>query len=230
MKIRRRDERGHFDHGWLETYHTFSFGDYYDPAHIRFRVLRVMNEDFIAPGAGFPMHGHRDMEIVTYVLEGALEHQDSLGNRGVIAAGELQRMSAGTGIEHSEANASATEPVHLYQVWILPRERGTRPSYEQKKMTLTSGNGWQLAAGPDGGESSLWIGQDARIYLARFEAGERLPVDLPTGRSAWLQVLAGAAQVAGESLAAGDGLAHESTARFFLETANFAEVMLFDLP
>src|SRR5947208_2815335 len=164
--LRQAAERGHFNHGWLDTYHTFSFGDYYDPTHMGFRALRVINEDRVAPGQGFGMHGHRDMEIVTIVLEGALEHRDSLGNGEVLRPGELQRMSAGTGIRHSEFNPSPTEPVHLYQIWLWPRAQGLTPSYEQKPFdSKQKRDRLQLVAAPDGRDGSLTIHQDAELYL-----------------------------------------------------------------
>jgi len=175
ITVRRSHERGHFNHGWLDTFHTFSFGDYFDPAHVQFRDLRVMNEDRVAPGQGFGMHGHRDMEIVTYVLSGALEHRDSLGNGEVLRPGELQRMTAGTGIRHSEFNPSETEPVHLYQIWILPEQRGLTPSYEQKKIAdLGRPGAWRLVASPDAAEGSLRIHQKARLYLATLEPSQTL--------------------------------------------------------
>src|SRR5436190_17208179 len=167
FNIRKSSDRGHFNHGWLDTYHTFSFGDYYDPAQMGFRSLRVMNEDRVAPGGGFGMHGHRDMEIVTLVLSGALEHKDSLGHGEALRPGELQHMTAGRGIRHSEFNPSATESVHLYQIWLLPRVAGLPPSYSQKAFDPAQRNGqWQLVASPDGADGSLRIEQEARIYLA----------------------------------------------------------------
>src|SRR5438128_9718659 len=167
IQVRKSTERGHFDHGWLDTYHTFSFGDYYDPAQMGFRVLRVMNDDRVQPGQGFGMHGHRDMEIITYILEGQLQHKDSLGNGSIITAGELQRMSAGTGFRHSEFNPSASEAVHLYQIWLLPDRQGIKPSYEQRPFGGDEKRGkLRLVASPGGAEGSLTINQDARVYLA----------------------------------------------------------------
>ena len=192
LTIRKAADRGHFDHGWLDTYHTFSFADYYDAAWMGFRSLRVMNEDRVAPGGGFGMHGHRDMEIVTIVLSGALEHKDSLGNGEVLRPGEFQRMTAGTGIRHSEFNPSTSEPVHLYQIWLLPRTTGLTPSYEQKPFDAAGRAGrWQLVASPDGAEGSLSIQQDARIYLANLDAETQLEYKLHSGRQGWLQVLRG---------------------------------------
>lgn len=230
IAVRKSQDRGHLNHGWLDTFHTFSFGDYYDPRHMQFRALRVMNEDRVAPGQGFGMHGHRDMEIVTYVLEGALEHRDSLGNGSVLRPGELQRMTAGTGIRHSEFNPSASEPVHLYQIWLLPERPGLTPSYEQKPVPrAVVGGGWQLAASPDGAAGSLLIHQDARIYLARLEAGQTLDHVVTPGRHAWLQVLRGGVELAGTQLAAGDGAAVSDEPRLRLVAEQPAEVMLFDL-
>ncbi len=228
--IRRSQDRGHFDHGWLDTYHTFAFGDYFDPDHVQFRALRVMNEDRIAAGQGFGMHGHRDMEIVTLVLEGALEHRDSLGNGEVLRPGELQRMSAGTGIRHSEFNPSQSEPVHLYQIWLVPDRRGLTPEYEQKAFDPAGQQDrWQLAASPDGAEGSLRIHQDARIFLARLSAGGQLRHEISPGRDAWLQVLRGGVGVGGERLTAGDGLAVSNEPEIHLAAESAAEVMLFDL-
>ncbi|HVU86661.1 MAG TPA: pirin family protein [Pirellulales bacterium] len=230
FQVRRANERGHFDHGWLNTFHTFSFGDYYDPAHTQFRALRVMNEDTVAPGQGFGMHGHRDMEIVTYVLSGALEHRDSLGNGEVLRPGELQRMAAGTGIRHSEFNPSATELVHLYQIWLLPERTGLTPGYEQKSFADAMRPGqWLLVASPDAADGSLHIRQDARLYLAQLEAGQQLSREIPAGRHAWLQVLRGGVNVGGASLAAGDGVAVSNERQISLASQGASEVLLFDL-
>src|ERR1051326_988262 len=167
IRVRKAAERGHFDHGWLDTHHTFAFGDYYDPAHMGFRSLRVINDDRVHPGQGFGMHGHRDMEIVTYVLEGALEHKDSMGNGSVLKAGELQRMTAGTGVRHSEFNPSAREPVHLYQIWLLPERRGLEPGYEERRFDQEEKrNRLRLVASPEGRLDSLKIHQDADLYLS----------------------------------------------------------------
>lgn len=230
MQIRRGHERGHFDHGWLNTYHTFSFADYYDSAQMGFRTLRVINEDRVAPGMGFGMHGHRDMEIVTVVLSGALEHRDSLGNGEVLRPGEVQHMTAGTGIRHSEFNPSPTEPVHLYQIWLLPdRERRT-PGYEQKAFAeVEKQNRWRLVASPDGHDGSLTIHQDARLYLASLTAGQGLRHEIARARHAWLQVLRGDVVVNGTTLAAGDGAALSNEAGLSVQAAGAAEVLLFDL-
>jgi quercetin 2,3-dioxygenase len=229
--LRKSSDRGHFDHGWLSTYHTFSFADYYDAAHMGFRSLRVINEDRVAPGAGFGMHGHRDMEIVTCVLSGELEHKDSLGHGEVLRPGELQHMSAGRGIRHSEFNPSATEPVHLYQIWIEPRETGLTPSYSQKAFNPADrACRWQLVASPDGAEGSLKIQQDARIYLADLTSDSELTCEMNEGRYAWLQVLRGTLTVNGQPLAAGDGVAVSHERQLQLSAVAPAEVMLFDLP
>jgi quercetin 2,3-dioxygenase len=229
--IRRGQERGHFDHGWLNTYHTFSFGDYYDPAQMGFSVLRVINEDRVAPGAGFGMHGHRDMEIVTLVLSGALEHKDSLGNGGVLRPGELQHMSAGSGIRHSEFNPSPNEEVHLYQIWLLPREKGLAPSYGQKTFDKRGRDGrWQIVASADGRDGSLKIAQEATLLLADLNAGAELDYDFGAGRRGWLQVLRGAVGIGGEQLSAGDAVALEGEKRLTCRCEEMAEVLLFDLP
>jgi hypothetical protein len=231
LKIRRANERGHFDHGWLDTYHTFSFSEYHDPAHHEFRVLRVINEDRVAPGMGFGTHGHRDMEIITYVLEGALEHKDSMGNGEILRPGEFQRMSAGTGIQHSEFNPSATEPVHLYQIWLFPSQKGIKPSYEQKSYPLTERQGkLRLVAAPDGAEGALRINQDARIYLSTLAAGDEVTHPLAAGRHAWLQVLRGSVTANGQVLQVSDGLAVSDETDLKIAAQAQSEIMLFDLP
>ncbi|HEY2413868.1 MAG TPA: pirin family protein [Pirellulaceae bacterium] len=228
FKIRRSAERGHFDHGWLDTYHTFSFGDYYDPAQMDFRALRVINEDRVAPGGGFGMHGHRDMEIVTCVLSGALEHKDSLGHGEVLRPGEMQHMSAGRGIRHSEFNPSATEPVHLYQIWLMPRTNGLTPSYSQKAFAKDNRQGqWQLVASPDGSAGSLKIEQDAKVYLATVKG--QIDFTLASGRYGWLQVMGGELKLGSELLKAGDGVAISEEPKITLLADSPAEVMLFDL-
>lgn len=230
IRLRPSNERGHFDHGWLNTYHTFSFSSYQDPEHERFRSLRVMNEDFVAGGQGFGEHGHRDMEIVTYVLSGALAHKDSMGNGEVLRPGEFQRMTAGKGIRHSEFNASPDEPVHLYQIWLLPDRNGHEPSYEQKPFDSAGRrNRLQLVASPDGAEGSLTIHQDARIYLADLDADRELTLDLKPGRHAWLQVLRGAVELNGVRMETSDGAAVSEEAALRLRASGAAEVMLFDL-
>jgi hypothetical protein len=231
IDIRKAHDRGHAHHGWLDTWHTFSFADYQDPAHVHFRALRVMNEDRVAPGRGFGTHPHHDMEIVTYVLEGALEHQDSMGNGEVLRPGEFQRMSAGTGITHSEFNPSPTEPVHLYQIWLFPERKGITPSYEQKRFPDEGRRDrLQLVASPDAAEESLLIHQDARIYLAALGAERPVRHDLAAGRHAWLQVLRGAVTLNGQPLQTSDGAAVSDEAALTVEaTTQAAELMLFDL-
>jgi redox-sensitive bicupin YhaK (pirin superfamily) len=230
IRVRKASERGHFDHGWLDTYHTFSFGDYYDPAHLGFRALRVINDDRVQPGRGFGMHGHRDMEIVTYVLEGAIQHRDSLGNGSVLRPGELQHMTAGTGVRHSEFNPSDREEVHLYQIWLLPEREGLRPGYEQKAFPEEERRGTlRLVASPAGEHGALPIRQDARIYLATLPAGEAVAHALKPGRHAWLQVLRGTAALNGQGLAAGDGAAVSQEEKLEIKGQDDAEVMLFDL-
>lgn len=235
-QIRPSAQRGFFDHGWLRSYHTFSFADYRDPQHVHFRTLRVMNEDWVAPGQGFGEHPHRDMEIVTYVLEGQLEHRDSMGNGEILRPGEFQRMSAGTGITHSEFNPSPTEPLHLYQIWLFPAEKGIKPSYEQRLFPQADRNGcWQLVAAPldeivaSQKNPPLTIHQDASIYLANLAPGQSLTHELDVQRHAWLQVLRGGADIDDFSLSAGDGLAISQEAEFQVSSRQGAELMLFDL-
>jgi len=231
FRIRKASDRGHADHGWLNTYHTFSFSDYQDPAHMGFRSLRVMNEDRVAPGQGFGTHGHADMEIITYVLEGAVAHKDSMGNGSVLRPGEFQRMSAGTGVRHSEFNPSATEPVHFYQIWLLPRSKGVRPIYDQKFFAEDEKRGKiRLVASPDGATGSLKIHQDARVILSALQPGESVKQELARGRHAWLQVLRGHVNVNGTPLATSDGVAiSEERGVTIVGEKGPAEVMLFDL-
>jgi quercetin 2,3-dioxygenase len=230
ITLRPADERGHADHGWLDTYHTFSFSSYRDPRHMHFRALRVMNEDVVAPGQGFGTHPHDNMEIVTYVLSGALEHRDSMGNGEVLRPGEFQRMSAGTGITHSEFNPSASEPVHLYQIWLFPEQKGIEPSYEQKRFDEAERhNRLRLVASPDAADASLTIHADARVYLASLDAGQEVTQQLAAGRHAWLQVLRGAVTLNGQPLATSDGAAVSEEATLTIGAAEDAEIMLFDL-
>jgi redox-sensitive bicupin YhaK (pirin superfamily) len=230
VRIRKASERGHFDHGWLDTYHSFSFSRYYDPRHMGFRALRVINEDRVAPGRGFGTHPHDNMEIVTYVLSGALAHRDSLGTGSTIRPGELQRMTAGTGIAHSEFNPSADEPVHLYQIWLLPEREGLEPSYEQKDFPEEERrNRLRLVASPDGRDGSLTIRQDARLYLATLDEGREVAHDLAPGRHAWLQVLRGGVALEGHVLAAGDGAALSDERALAIRADGPSEVLLFDL-
>jgi redox-sensitive bicupin YhaK (pirin superfamily) len=232
IRVRPASERGHANHGWLDTYHTFSFDTYHDPAHMGFRSLRVINEDLVAGGKGFPPHAHRDMEIVTYILEGALEHRDSMGNGGVIRPGEVQRMSAGTGVTHSEYNPSATESVHLLQIWIRPEARNLTPSYEQKKFDVAGRRGrLQLVASREARDGSVKIHQDASLYAAALAPGEKVRHKLAAGRHAWLQVARGAVMLNGQSLKAGDGAAvsDEPALDIAGDGSGESELLLFDL-
>jgi redox-sensitive bicupin YhaK (pirin superfamily) len=230
ITLRKANERGHADLGWLNSYHTFSFSSYRDPAHVHFRALRVMNEDFVAPGQGFGTHPHEDMEIVTYVLEGALEHRDSMGNGEVLRPGEFQRMSAGTGITHSEFNPSPTEPVHLYQIWLFPERKGIEPSYEQKRFAEDERhNQLRLVASPDAAQGSLLIHQDARVFLSSLDEGKQVTHQLAAGRHAWLQVLRGRATLNGQQLDSSDGAAVSEESALTVRANNAAEIMLFDL-
>jgi quercetin 2,3-dioxygenase len=229
ISIRRASERGHFDHGWLNTFHTFSFADYHDPAFMGFRSLRVINEDRVAPGQGFGEHRHRDMEIVSYVLEGALAHRDSMGNSGVIRPGDVQRMSAGTGVRHSEFNGSKTEPVHFLQVWILPERQGTSPGYEQKTFPETEKRGrLRLIGSRDGREGSVTIQQDVELYASVLEDGERARHRLAPGRHAWIQVARGEVELNGIELGPGDGAAITGESELDA-TGRESELLLFDL-
>ncbi|MGB9105772.1 MAG: pirin family protein, partial [Terriglobales bacterium] len=206
ITLRPAAERGHFDHGWLNTYHTFSFADYHDPRHTHFRGLRVINEDTVQPGGGFGAHPHRDMEIITYILEGALAHKDSMGTGSTIVPGDVQRMSAGTGVLHSEFNHSRDELVHLLQIWIFPDERGLKPSYEQKTFAAEEKlNRLRLVASPDASDGSVILHSDARVYGSLLEPGASVTHALAQGRGAWIQVVSGAIEVNGKWLAAGDG-------------------------
>jgi len=230
IRVRKAVERGHLSHGWLDTYHTFSFGDYYDPDQMGFRSLRVMNEDRVQSGQGFGMHGHRDMEIVTYILAGSLEHKDSLGNGSVMRAGDLQRMTAGTGVRHSEFNPSPDESVHLYQIWLLPERKGLEPGYEQLAVAEEQKRGrFHLVASPDGAEGGLTIRQDARLYLASLLPGETVSHHIEPGRAAWLQVVRGSVNLAGQTLAAGDGVAVVDEDAVTVDAATPSEVLLFNL-
>lgn len=240
--VRRSADRGHFDHGWLDTYHTFSFGDYHDPRQMGFRALRVINEDRVKAGAGFGMHPHRDMEIITCILSGALEHKDSLGSGSIIRPDDLQRMTAGTGILHSEFNPSPNEPVHLLQIWLLPRVRGLTPSYEEKKFPAADRHDrWQLVASEDGRDGSLSINQDVRLFRAQLDANQTLDYRFAPNRYGWLQVAHGRITAAGEAsapaeklaagerLAAGDGLLLENESSLRVTAEEPAELLLFDL-
>ena len=230
MKIRKSDERGHADHGWLDTHFTFSFADYFDPEHVQFRTLRVMNDDRVAGGGGFPTHPHRDMEIVTYVLEGALEHRDSMGNGSVIKPGDVQYMSAGTGVTHSEFNASQTEPVHLYQIWMFPEKKGLKPQYDQKNFTEAEKRGkLRLVASPDGREGSVKIHQDNDLYVTLLGNGESVKHELEPDRHAYVQVARGSVKLNGAKLEEGDGAALSEEKAVELTGVKDAEVLVFDL-
>lgn len=228
IKIRKSNERGHFDHGWLNTFHTFSFADYYDPRNMGFRTLRVINEDTVAPGGGFGTHAHRDMEIVTYVLEGELAHRDSMGNGGVIRPGEVQRMSAGTGVRHSQMNSSDKEPVHFLQIWIVPEHSGISPSYEQKQFEAADRRGTlRLIASPDARDGAVKVHQDVEIYSSLLD-DQKVTHTFKPGRSGWIQVARGEAEVNGQKLSAGDGAA-VSEEKSVEIAGRGAEVLLFDL-
>jgi quercetin 2,3-dioxygenase len=230
INIRKSNDRGHADHGWLNTRFTFSFADYYDPEHVQFRTLRVMNDDYIAGGGGFPMHPHRDMEIVTYVLDGALEHRDSMGNGSVIKPGDVQYMSAGTGVTHSEFNASESEPVHLYQIWMMPDKRGYKPAYDQKNFGEAEKRGkLRLVASPDGRDGAVKIHQDNELYAALLRAGESVKHALKPQRHAYVQVARGSVKLNGTPLETGDGAAISAETSVELTGVNDAEVLLFDL-
>jgi quercetin 2,3-dioxygenase len=230
ITIRRSDDRGHAQHGWLESRHTFSFADYHDPEQMGFRALRVINEDRVQPAAGFGSHPHRDMEILSYVLEGGLAHKDSLGTGSTIRPGDVQRMSAGTGVTHSEFNASPTEPVHFLQIWLLPEKKGIAPSYEQKHFDANQRQGrLQLVASPDGRQGSLTVHQDVAVYDGLLGPGEQAELPLAEGRHAWVQVARGAVKLNGETLRAGDGAAVSAEPGLQLEGIQQGEVLVFDL-
>jgi redox-sensitive bicupin YhaK (pirin superfamily) len=230
INIRRSDERGGGNHGWLNTHHTFSFDQFYDPRWMGFRSLRVINEDWVAAGQGFPFHPHRDMEIITYVLEGALEHKDSLGTGSIIRPGDGQRMSAGRGIRHSEMNSSPTEAAHLLQIWITPDKSGHEPSYEQKAFPEEEKRGkLRLIASPDRKDGSVTIHQDARLYVSLLAPGQEVNHELNKGRHAWLQVAKGAVELNGKKLEQGDGAAISEEKSLSIKGEKDAEVLLFDL-
>ena len=231
LEVRRSAERGYFDHGWLQSYHTFSFADYHDPAWIAYGPLRVINDDRVAPGQGFGKHGHRDMEIITYILEGELEHQDSMGNGSIIRVGDVQRMSAGTGVTHSEFNPSDKQEVHLLQIWIHPEVTRLAPGYEQKHFAAADKRGrLRLIASHDGEDGSVVIHQDARLYAGLFDGAERADFPVAAGRRTWLQVARGAIAVDGTRLQAGDGARTAGPAQLQLHGGAQAEVLVFDLP
>jgi redox-sensitive bicupin YhaK (pirin superfamily) len=231
IQVRRAAERGHAQHGWLDSWHSFSFADYHDPAHMGYSALRVINEDRIQPGTGFGTHGHRDMEIVSYVLEGALAHKDSMGTGSTIVPGDVQRMSAGRGVQHSEFNHSKDGVTHFLQIWIEPNVRGIPPGYEQKHFDAASKRGWmRLVASPDGADGSVTIHQDARIYAGLFDGAERAALPLAVGRKAYLHLVRGGLTVNGTPLGAGDALKMSGVADVVLEKGEGGEALLFDLP
>lgn len=230
LTVRRAEDRGHANHGWLDTHYTFSFADYHDPRHMGFRGLRVINEDRVAPARGFGAHPHRDMEIITVVLSGAVQHRDSMGTGSIIRPGEIQRMSAGTGVTHSEFNASEKETLHLLQIWLLPGERGIQPSYEQKAFSEAERRGqFRLVASPDGREGSLTIHCDAALYTGLFEAGETGELHLTPGRHAWVHAARGQVLVNGQALKAGDGASISEETRVQVQGIEGSEVLVFDL-
>jgi hypothetical protein len=231
LATRRSAERGYADHGWLKSFHSFSFADYHDPRHMGFGPLRVINDDRVAPGMGFGTHGHRDMEIISYVLDGELAHKDSLGNGSVIRPGDVQRMSAGTGVRHSEFNHSATQVTHFLQIWIEPSVQGIAPGYEEKRFEPADKRGrLRLVASPDGAEGSVTIHQDARVYAGLFDGGERATLTVAAGRRAYLHVARGEIDVEGKRLAAGDAAMITDADRVELAGGRNAEVLAFDLP
>jgi len=230
IKIRRSEERGGGDHGWLKTHHTFSFSDYWDPKWMGFRSLRVINEDWVAPNNGFPTHPHRDMEIITYILEGKLEHKDSLGTGSVILPGDGQRMTAGSGIRHSEFNPSATDAAHLLQIWIQPEKAGLQPSYEQKSFPEEEKLGkLRMIASRDAQDGSVKINQDAKLYVSLLKPGKEVSHEFGNGRHGWLQVARGTVELNGKKLAQGDGAAISEEKKLSIKGIENAEVLLFDL-
>ncbi len=231
ITVRPAGERGHADHGWLDSNHTFSFADYHDPKHMGFRALRVINEDRVAPGRGFGAHPHRDMEIVSYVIDGALEHKDSMGTGSIIRPGDVQRMTAGTGVVHSEFNASKSDLVHFLQIWILPEAQRLPPGYEQKSFTNDDKKGrLRLVASRDGRDGSVTVHQDMSLYAAVLDAGEKAELAIPSGRHVWVQVVRGEAlSVNGKTLGAGDGVALSQEARLEIRATSPSELLVFDL-
>ncbi len=231
IALRSSAERGHANHGWLDSFHSFSFADYYDPDHMGYGVLRVINEDWVQPGTGFGMHGHHDMEIITYLLEGELEHKDSMGNGSIIVPGDVQRMSAGTGVRHSEYNPSPKEPVHLLQIWIEPNVKGIAPSYEQRSIPASEKRGrLRLIASADGRDGSVTIHQDVAVYAAVLDGSDALTHALAPGRRAYVHAARGRVRVSGSTLQAGDAAKIADEPALALDAAKQAEVLLFDLP
>jgi redox-sensitive bicupin YhaK (pirin superfamily) len=229
IQLRKSNERGHAEHGWLDSYHTFSFADYYDPEHTHFRSLRVINEDRVAPKMGFGMHPHRDMEIITYVVDGALQHRDSMGNTAVMRGGDVQRISAGTGIMHSEINESTKEPVHLLQIWIMPDHKNAMPAYAEKSFAKVEPGQLHLITSKAGREGSIPINQDADLYLAKLKQGESLKHVFAAGRNGWLQVIEGELDANGHRLAGGDAAAITKTDALTISAAKPAHFLFSDL-
>lgn len=229
MLVRRSEDRGHADHGWLDSRHTFSFANYYDPDHMGFRSLRVINDDRVAGGRGFSTHSHRDMEIISYVVDGALEHEDSMGTSSIIRPGEVQRMRAGTGVTHSEYNHSATEPLRFLQIWVIPEERGLTPGYEQTFFGDERRGKLRLVASRDGAEGSLQIQQDLAMFASVLEDGQSIAHELPEGRGAWLQIVRGTVSVDGVELAEGDGASFNGAHTINIKSLGDSELILFDI-
>jgi redox-sensitive bicupin YhaK (pirin superfamily) len=230
LTIRHSHERGHFDHGWLNTYHTFSFDQYYDPRYMGFRSLRVINEDFVAGGRGFPKHGHSDMEIITYILQGALKHEDSMGNGSVIRPGDVQRMTAGTGVRHSEQNASTDETVHLLQIWIIPNADNLEPGYEQTAFSVEERkNHLRLIASPEGRDGSVKVNQDVNLFASIIDQDQSVSYEMNQTRFGWLQIARGSVEVNGERAEQGDGVVIVAESELKIHAVEAAEVLLFDL-
>jgi hypothetical protein len=229
MNIRKSDERGHANHGWLDSYHTFSFADYYDPKNMHFRSLRVINEDFIAPSQGFGTHPHSDMEIITYIVSGALQHRDSMGNSAIMRAGDIQRISAGSGIMHSEFNASSADPVHLLQIWLMPDQKGVKPGYVERSFARAEPGKLHLATSKTGRDGSIPINQDADLYFGKLNAGQKTELPLRPGRHAWLQLIEGQLEVNGTKLNAGDAAGINDAEALKLSPLDSAHFLLFDL-
>ena len=229
IQLRKSNERGHAEHGWLDSYHTFSFADYYDPEHTHFRSLRVINEDYVAPEMGFSMHPHRDMEIITYVVSGELRHRDSMGNTAVMRAGDVQRISAGTGILHSEMNDSAKEPVHLLQIWIMPDHKGAKPCYAEKSFAKAETGRLHLVVSKTGREGSISINQDADLFLGKLQKGDTAKHPIAEGRHAWVQLVKGELDVNGTRLTPGDAVAISKTDSLTLAAIKLSDFLVFDL-
>ena len=229
IQLRKSNERGHAEHGWLDSYHTFSFADYYDPEHTHFRSLRVINEDYVAPEMGFSMHPHRDMEIITYVVSGELRHRDSMGNTAVMRAGDVQRISAGTGILHSEMNDSAKEPVHLLQIWIMPDHKGAKPGYAEKSFAKAETGRLHLVVSKTGREGSISINQDADLFLGKLQKGDSAKHPIAEGRHAWVQLVKGELDVNGTRLTPGDAVAISKTDSLTLAAIKLSDFLVFDL-